>query len=153
MSRPAGIDIFEDKVLRKEQFNLQRRAGNIVKQGFVKKTKPSRKELQRLQRLGVELPPELKKLLGKKKRKAKKKSNLKQEIARGFREQKKWERQRRQKPDGPIINIGEAQAQAQAVAQAAAMGAAAAAGHVPPGAPVPPCSGLGASGSAVGSSN
>ena len=95
MSRPAGIDIFEDKVLREEQLKLQRRAGNLIKQGYIQKTKPSRKELRRLQRLGVELPPELKKKLAKRKRKAKKKSNLKQEIARGFREQKGWERQRR----------------------------------------------------------
>ena len=33
MSRPAGIDIFEDKVLREDQFKLQRRAGNLVTQG------------------------------------------------------------------------------------------------------------------------
>ena len=95
MSRPAGIDIFEDKVLRQDQFELQRRAGNLVKQGFIKKTKPSRKELRRLQRLGAELPPELKKKLAKKKRKAKKKVNLKREIERGFLEQKKWLRGQR----------------------------------------------------------
>ena len=138
MSRPVGIDIFEDKVLRKEQYNLQRDASNIVKQGFMKTTKPSRKELQRLQRQELELTPELKKQLQKRKRRAKKRTTLKQEIARGFREQKKWQRQRREKPEGPIINIGEAQAQAQAVAQAAAMGAAAAAALAPPAAPVPP---------------
>ena len=57
MSRPAGIDIFEDKVLREEQLKLQRRAGNLIKQGYIQKTKPSRKELRRLQRLCVELPP------------------------------------------------------------------------------------------------
>ena len=95
MSRPAGIDIFEDKVLREDQFKLQRRAGNLVTQGYIQKTKPSRKELRRLQRLGVELPPELKKKLAKRKRKAKKKSNLKREIARGFLEQKKWMRGQR----------------------------------------------------------
>ena len=95
MSRPAGIDIFEDKVLREDQFNLQRRAGNLVTQGYIKNTNPSRKELRRLQRLGVELPPELKKKLAKRKRKAKKKSNLKREIARGFLEQKKWLRGQR----------------------------------------------------------
>ena len=139
MSRPVGIDIFEDKVLRKEQYNLQRDASNIVKQGFMKTTKPSRKELQRLQRQELELTPELKKQLQKRKRRAKKRTTLKQEIARGFREQKKWQRQRREKPEGPIINIGEAQAQAQAVAQAAAMGAAAAAALAPPaGGPPPP---------------
>ena len=141
MSRPAGIDIFEDKVLREEQLKLQRRAGNLIKQGYIQKTKPSRKELRRLQRLGVELPPELKKKLAKRKRKAKKKSNLKQEIARGFREQKGWERQRREKPEGPGVNIGEREEQAQAVAQAAAMGAAAAAALAPappaPAAPLP----------------
>ena len=141
MSRPAGIDIFEDKVLREEQLKLQRRAGNLIKQGYIQKTKPSRKELRRLQRLGVELPPELKKKLAKRKRKAKKQSNLKQEIARGFREQKGWERQRREKPEGPVVNIGEREEQAQAVAQAAAMGAAAAAALAPappaPAAPVP----------------
>jgi len=105
MSRPVGIDIFEDKVLRKEQYNLQRDASNIVKQGFMKTTKPSRKELQRLQRQELELTPELKKQLQKRKRRAKKRTTLKQEIARGFREQKKWQRQRREKPEGPIINI------------------------------------------------
>ena len=145
MSRPAGIDIFEDRVLRKEQYDLQRAAGSIVRQGFSRATAPTRKELLRLQRSGVELSPELKKKLGKRKRKAKKKTNLKQEIARGFREQRKWERQRRDKPEGPIVNIGDAQARAQEIAQAAAMGAAAAAalapaagGGPPPGPPPAP---------------
>ena len=145
MSRPAGIDIFEDRVLRKEQYDLQRAAGSVVRQGFSGATAPTRKELLRLQRSGVELSPELKKKLGKRKRKAKKRTNLKQEIARGFREQRKWERQRRNKPDGPIVNIGDAEARAQEIAQAAAMGAAAAAalapaggGGPPPGPPPPP---------------
>jgi len=145
MSRPAGIDIFEDRVLRKEQYDLQRAAGSVVRQGFSRDTAPTRKELLRLQRSGVELSPELKKKLGKRKRKAKKRTNLKQEIARGFREQRKWERQRRSKPDGPIVNIGDAEARAQEIAQAAAMGAAAAAalapaggGGPPPGPPPPP---------------
>ena len=145
MSRPAGIDIFEDRVLRKEQYDLQRAAGSVVRQGFSRATAPTRKELLRLQRSGVELSPELKKKLGKRKRKAKKRTNLKQEIARGFREQRKWERQRRDKPDGPIVNIGDAEARAQEIAQAAAMGAAAAAalapaggGGPPPGPPPPP---------------
>jgi len=145
MSRPAGIDIFEDRALRKEQYDLQRAAGSVVRQGFSRATAPTRKELLQLQRSGVELSPELKKKLGKRKRRAKKRTNLKQEIARGFREQRKWERQRRNKPDGPIVNIGDAEARAREIAQAAAMGAAAAAalapaggGGPPPGPPPPP---------------
>jgi hypothetical protein len=109
-----------------------------MKQGYIKKTKPTRKELQILQRQKTEIPPSLRKQLQTRKRKAKRKKSLKAEVARALKEQKKYERgQRRDKPEGNIRILGEREDQAQAIAQAAAMGAAAAAA-LPPAAGVPP---------------